>query len=391
MNLVRKLWQRGLDLLPVAGFHFDRPIVLLQSDDWGRCGLRDHEGLEQLRAAGLGLGERPYDFYTLETAQDLNALSSVLKMHRDSSGRNPSIEMNFVPANLDFAKMSTENFQQIHLLALADGFPDRWSRPGLIDAYREGIAAGLFCPALHGSTHFCRAAVERNLAGNDDGAQLLRTLWQAGTPYIHWRMPWIGYEYWDPEQTEDERFLEAEVQRGLIGYAFGAFAKLFSTLPRSACAPGYRANSDTHRAWAQHGIRVAQNGPGALVPPHFDRDEMLQLYRNVQLEPATDTNASLEASLRQAENCFARGIPAIVSVHSINFHSTVQDFRRATLLFLDQFFTALESRHADLLYLHDENLLELVNKGVYTTPDGTVQVNVKRKDFTKSKVDRQEA
>ena len=89
MNLVRKLWQRGRDLLPIAGFHFDRPLVLLQSDDWGRCGLRDQEGLEQLRSAGLVLGERPYDFYTLETAEDLAALSAVLKRHRDSSGRIP--------------------------------------------------------------------------------------------------------------------------------------------------------------------------------------------------------------------------------------------------------------------------------------------------------------
>jgi hypothetical protein len=391
MNLVRKLWHRGLDLLPVAGFHFDRPLVLLQSDDWGRCGLRDHEGLEQLRSAGLALGERPYDFYTLETAEDLNALSSILVKHRDSSGRNPCMEMNFVPANLDFAKMRGDDFQKIHLLALADGLPDGWSRPGLVEAYREGIAAGLFHPALHGSTHFCRAAVERNLVANDDRGQLLRTLWQAGTPYVHWRMPWIGYEYWDPERPEDERFLEAEAQRALIGYTFGAFAKLFSTLPRSACAPGYRANGDTHRAWAQHGIRVAQNGPGTLTPPHFDRDEMLHLYRTVELEPATDEKFSIEASLRQAENCFARGIPAIVSVHSINFHSTVRDFRSTTLQCLDEFFTALESKHADLLYLHDENLLELVNKGFCTTPNGTVQVNVTRKDFTKGKVDRQEA
>src|SRR5256885_13143521 len=256
MTLVRKLWHRGLDMLPIAGFHFDRPIVLLQSDDWGRCGLRDHEGLELLRAAGLTLGERPYDFYTLETAQDLNALTSVLKKHRDSTGCNPCLGMNFVPANLDFARMSADNFQQIHLLPLADGLPAGWSRPGLIDAYREGIAAGVVYPALHGGTHFCRAAVERNLAEDGDRAQLLRTLWHAGTPYIHWRMPWIGYEYWDPDQTEDKRFLGAEEQSRLIGYAFGAFAKLFTTLPRSACAPGYRANGDTHRAWARHGIRV---------------------------------------------------------------------------------------------------------------------------------------
>src|SRR5579863_1866013 len=392
MNLVRKLWQRGRDLLPIAGFYFDRPLVLLQSDDWGRVGLRDHEGLKELRAAGLALGERPYDFYTLETAEDLAALSAVLKRHRDSGGRNPCVEMNFVPFNLDFAKMSGDDFRQIHLLALAEGLPQDWSRPGLLEAYREGIADGVFYAALHGSTHFCRPAVERNLDRSldhrEERVDLLRTLWRAGTPYIHWRMPWIGYEYWDPEKPEDERFLAAESQRTLIGHTFGAFAKLFSTLPRSACAPGYRANDDTHRAWAQHGIRVAQNGPGAFVPPLFGRHEVLHLHRVVEMEPATDAAFSVEASLRQAESCFGQGIPAIVSMHSINFHSTVRDFRSVTLGCLDAFFTALESKHADLLYLHDGDLYELVNKGSYITLQGSVQVNVTRKNFTVAETTR---
>ena len=184
-------------------------------------------------------------------------------------------------------------------------------------------------------------------------------------------MPWIGYEYWDPEKPEDDRFLSAETQRELIGQTIGAFAKLFSALPRSACAPGYRANDDTHRSWAQHGIRVAQNGPGALVPPHFDRHDILHLYRTVEFEPAVDPDFSVETCVRQAEACFERGIPAIVSMHSINFHSTAQDFRSRTLQSLDEFLTALELRHADLLYLHDEDILGLVNKGSYTTSHGT--------------------
>jgi hypothetical protein len=383
-----KLWRRGLDLLPVAGFHFDRPLVVLQSDDWGRVGLRDQPGLQQLRAAGLELGERPYDFYTLETAEDLASLSATLKRHRDSSGRHPCVEMNFILANLDFAKMSAEGFRQIYLMSLADGLPLGWIRPGRMEGLRDGIADGVFYPALHGTTHFCSAAVERNLSAGGERADLLRALWRAGTPYIHWRMPWIGYEYWDPEQTEDERFLPAEKQTGLIGHTVGAFAKLFSTLPRSACAPGYRANDDTHRAWARHGIRVAQNGPGGLVPPHFDRHDILHLSRTVEFEPATDAAFSVEACLHQAESCFARGIPAIVSVHSINFHSTVKDFRSPTLVALDEFLTALESKHADLLYLHDEDVRELVNHGSYQTAEGTAKVNVIRKKFRRAKLAR---
>jgi hypothetical protein len=389
VTFARKVWQRSRDLLPTAGFHFDRPLVLLQSDDWGRVGLRDQEGWDQLQSAGLALGERPYDFYTLETAEDLAGLASALRRHRDSSGRHPCLEMNFIVANLDFSKMSAESYRQIHLLPLAEGLPSGWTRPGLMDAYREGIGEGVFHPALHGTTHFCRAAVERNANAPGERANLLRTLWQAGTPYIHWRMPWIGYEYWDPEKPEDERFLSAEAQRELIGQTVGGFAKVFATLPRSACAPGYRANDDTCSAWAQHGIRVAQNGPGALMPPHFDRHDVLQLFRTVEFEPATDPAFSVEACLRQAESCFERGIPAIVSVHSINFHSSVRDFRSRTLQCVDQFLTALESKHADLLYLHDEDLEELVRTGCYRKSQGSTQVKVIRKNFTKAKVARQ--
>jgi hypothetical protein len=388
MNFARKLWQRGRDLLPIAGFHFDCPLVILQSDDWGRVGLRDREGLEQLRAAGVSLGERPYDNYTLETADDLASLSAVLKRHRDAGGRHPCVEMNFILANLDFARMSASDWREIQLLPLSDGLPAGWSRPKLMEGYRAGIAAGIFKPALHGTTHFCRAAVEREAKKDGERAQLLRSLWQAGTPYIYWRMPWIGYEYWDPSRPEDERFLPEEEQYEVIGQTVGAFAKVFSTLPRSACAPGYRANDDTHSAWAKHGIGVAQNGPGALLPPHFDRHGILNLSRTVEFEPATDPKFSVEACLRQAESCFQRGIPAIISMHSINFHSTVRDFRSRTLQVLDEFFTALESKHSDLRYLHDEDLFELVSNGSYTTPQGRVGLNVSRRNFTKGRMAR---
>jgi hypothetical protein len=88
--------------------------------------------------------------------------------------------------------------------------------------------------------------------------------------------------------------------------------------------------------------------------------------------------------LRQATECFARGIPAIVSVHSINFHSTIRDFRSVTLQALDEFLAALESKHANLLYLHDEDLYDLVTKGRYSAQPRNVQVKVTQKTFTKA-------
>ncbi len=297
--------------------------------------------------------------------------------------------MNFIVANLDFARMEADDFRQIHLLPLCEGLPRGWSRPGLHEAYGEGIREGAFHPALHGVTHFCRAAVERNLASAGERSELLRTLWRAGTPYIHWRMPWIGYEYWDPEKPADERFLSATSQRELIGQSVGAFAKMFSTLPRSACAPGYRANESTHQAWAEYGIRVAQNGPGTLTPPHLDGYNILQVYRTVEFEPALDPAFSVDACVTAAEACFACAIPAVVSLHSINFHSSVRDFRSRSLELLDKFISALESKYPNLLYLSDEDLCDLVEKGSYETPQGVMHVNVTKKRFTRAQVARQ--
>lgn len=385
MKFVHQAWERTRGLLPRESFVFDRPLVLLQSDDWGRVGLRDREGLAELRAAGIKLGERTYDFYTFETAEDVACLHSVLARHRDATGRPPVMVMNFITANLRCSENSRSS-SQLDFLPLADGLPIGWSRPGLFEAYRAGIAAGVFYPALHGISHFCRQAMERHVQDSGARGELLRTLWKAGTPYIYWRMPWIGYEYWDPEQPADERFLSRDAQSESIGQAVGLFAKMFAVMPRSACAPGYRANADTHRAWSQYDVRCAQNGPSALAAPHLDRYGLLHIYRTVEIEPATDESFSLDACLGCAEECFAAGVPAVVSMHSINFHSTVQDFRTRTLQFLDEFLTALEARHPDLLYVHDDDLYHLVQTGGYETATGTRKVNVRKQRVRRSGV-----
>ncbi len=368
---------------------FGRPLVVLQSDDWGRVGVRDREGYEELRDLGVNLGERSYDFYSLETAEDVELVISLLQRHRDSTGRPACLGMNFIVANVDFTKVSAGNFREIYVRTLSEGLPDGWNRPGLFEAYREGISAGVLSPALHGTTHFCRLAVERHLNDPGERGALLRTLWKTGVPYIHWRMPWVGFEYWDSEPSGEEDFLTSSGQQSLIDSAVESFIRFFSKPPCSACAPGYRANQNTHEAWAKRGIQVAQNGPGSAMPPHFDAYGILHLYRSMDFEPATGQEFSVDVCLRAAEDCFARGLPAIVSVHSINFHSTIKDFRSRTLGFLDEFLTALEAKHPDLLYVSDEDLYDLVDKGIFQSMQSVVRVPVTKRKFTTGAVARE--
>lgn len=382
MNIGRRLRSFRTSETRAPGLSFSRPLVLLQSDDWGRVGVRDQEGYAQLRASGIRLGENPYDLYSLETAEDVLALQDLLKRHRDSTGRAACMVMNFLLANLDFPRMSDGNLAELHLKPLSEGLPGHWQqpRPGLFDAYREGIGSGVFHPALHGLTHFCRVAVERALAGRENRAELLRTLWKAETPYIYWRMPWIGYEYCDPENS---RFLDAAIQGRLVREAVTNFCELFATPPLSACAPGYRANRDTHLAWTACGVRVAQHGGGPARAPHMDSCEMLNLYRTIDFEPAHQ-NLPVEEYLRLADDALSRGLPAVVSVHSINFHSSLNDFRTPTLKTLDLLLTALEAKYPDLLYVHDGDLYEIVTRGKFAGPRGVISINVRQSDCAAS-------
>lgn len=378
MNLKQRLRRLVAARAHVAGFSFSRPLVLLQSDDWGRVGVRDREGYEQLRAQGIYLGSNPYDLYSTETAEDVVAVRDLLGRHRDSTGRPACLVMNFILANVNFPKVVEGGFKEIHLKPLSQGLPGNWQRqrPGLFEAYRDGILDGLFYPALHGLTHFCSRAVERELLDSGERGTLLRDLWKAETPYIYWRMPWVGYEYYDPVESE---FLAPRMQEELVRKAAAGFGEFFGTGPLSACAPGYRANQETRRAWAECGVRVAQNGSGPRLLPHMDSFGLLNLYRAIDFEPA-HRDLSIEEYLRAVDHCLARGLPAIISVHSINFHSSLKDYRGPTLKALDQLLTALELKYPDLLYVHDADLYEIVTRGRFQGAQGKFEIYVKQNE-----------
>jgi hypothetical protein len=374
LSVIRNLFGTPKQAHPFA---FSRPLVLLQSDDWGRVGVRDRDGFELLRKSGLRLGEHPYDLYTLETAEDVHALADLLRKHRDSAGRSACLVMNFCTANLDFRSMRDQGFHQLHFLPLADGVPGHWSRPGLLDAYRQGKDEGLFLPSLHGTSHCSAQALLNAIAGGGERTQMLHRLWEAETPYIYWRMPWVGFEYWNPHKPH-AGFLALEQQCQLVNQASENFRKLFGERPRSACAPGYRCNRDTFQAWAQSGIHVIATGTGdGLRFPHFEAAGLLRVYRTIDFEP-TQRSLEIDKYLEIAAACFARGIPLTVSIHSINFHSTLKDFRSPTLAALDQLLSALEKRYPELLYIHNEDLYSIISTGAFRSRGTEVKVTVTR-------------
>ena len=62
---------------------------------------------------------------------------------------------------------------------------------------------------------------------------------------------------------------------------------------------------------------------------------------------------------------------------------SLKDFRGPTLRLLDEFLSALEGKHPNLLYLQDMDLYDLVNRGKFKGPRGPVSVEVRQQDAAK--------
>ena len=127
---------------------------------------------------------------------------------------------------------------------------------------------------------------------------------------------------------------------------------------------------------------MSQNGTRGFSPPQLDHHGLLQVSRTIDFEPATDSSFSVQKCLRVAEGCFSRGIPAIISVHAINFHSSLKDFRSTTLQNFDQFLFALEAKYPNLLYIHDADLLQVVQTGKYEYAQGSITLFAKKQNFS---------
>ena len=78
--------------------------------------------------------------------------------------------------------------------------------------------------------------------------------------------------------------------------------------------------------------------------------------------------------MAQANSYLSRGVPVIVSVHSINFHSTIRDFRTPALELLDGFLGALLRAHPNLLFVNDGDFMEDCDAGHFWAQTEKIKV-----------------
>lgn len=309
-NTLTRWWHARQTPAPV------RPMVLIQSDDWGRVGLHDVGSLHKVREMGYKVGESPWDFYGLETTEDLQALRGTLEAARDHDGAPACMVANFVLANPDLRRMVDKGYRQRYWVELGQGFPPPWREPRLLEAYQALINAGVFYPALHGFSHFNESIWRAAL--NDADSELgrrARALVENDIPYLASLTPEFNFAL-VARHGGQEIFRSNAEQEAWVKEGVRSFVDAFGRSPVSTCAPGYRCNGTTYNQWRAASIKVAQTAESRL--PYMEKG-ILVLSRNVFFEPVLDADCTVEKALIRAEKIIQAGLPVIISSHSINY------------------------------------------------------------------------
>jgi hypothetical protein len=334
-----------------------QPVVILASDDWGQSALPNRDAFERA-VTTLGIGAHPFDLQGLETPQDIDDLAELLYRHRDSRCRSAVLSSYFILGNVE-PRASLEARRPV-VMPIDKGWPGSSDDDARWASYREAIRNGLMAPGLHGFVHCSLRQLGRALAEGTERGAALEELWRLDIPYLPSVTPWAAFAYENAWNTSEPVSETVEVQRELIEAGSLAFRRVFGE-GRGTCAPGYRHYTTTVELLRAHGFDSVQSGvqPGGWGPIAL-RSGGWSVPRNVSFEVAIRPSDTVEAAFARIARLVDRGFPAVVSIHSINFQSSIRDHKTVAMNALDELLTSVERRYGTLVYASSDELAALL-------------------------------
>lgn len=356
------------------GYHTDRHLVVIESDDWGSIRMPSYAVLQKLRELGDNPEENAFlSNDCLEGKEDLENLFAVLRSVEGKNQRHPVITANFVVANPDFQRINIEKGQYAYE-SILDTYRRYYPEKDVFPTIQAGILEGLLFPQLH-----CREHLNVNRWMKDLLEQKEDT-----TIAFENNMIGIGRSF-----AEDNRFgyMDAfntvcstdEELAEIVEDAAALFQNLFGFQSETFVASCFVWNCALEKKLSHLGIRGIQSSSWQNVPVgtggmyrlkrriHFtgERNRFGQIYtvRNCNYEPAYKCNPGECAAscLKEVEDAFLHKKPAIITSHRVNYIGQVNNQNaEQNLVGLKTLLTQIVRKYPDVEFLTSVELLKIV-------------------------------
>jgi hypothetical protein len=310
-----------------------RPVLVVESDDWG---------------AG-----------PLAQAAALRAIADVLGAHRDAAGRRPVMSLALVLAVPDGVAIAASGaYRRIDLRDAL--FAD------VRAALREGEARGVYALQLHGLEHYRPATL---MSCPDPAVQRWLRL---PAPAATEALPAALQSRWVDAGVLPSRALGADEIAAAVAEEVEAYGRIVGRRPRVVVPPTFVWSRAVEAAWAAHGVQVVCT-PGWRYPqrdsggsPCGDEGPIVNgeqagalryLARVDYFEPVKGRGAA--HALAVLARCVAEGRACILENHRDSF---VGDDPRLPhgLAELDALCTGALQRHPGLRFLSSAQLAEVL-------------------------------
>lgn len=352
----------------------NRPVVVIESDDWGTIRMASKEVFSRLASANPQWVNDPYLTYdAIEGNEDLEALFEVLTRHKDGDGKHPVITANCVGGNPDFKGIRESQFASF----VWEDFRDTLRRyPGSDRVYemeQQGLRGGIFVPQFHAREHIQTSRWMSALrAGNPDLKRAFDLELISHALPGHNTCASFFMDAFNADSAIDLQMIAENCREGL-----DIFRKTWGFYSRSIIAPCYYWHHTMEEQLLEkevrafQGIRVQKvsrlnNQPSDFRKSyHFngERNKNGQFYfvRNCFFEPSLDpVKYGQDACLKQMESAIKQSGLAIISAHRLNFIGRIDPANRVNnLQSFDQLLAAIVKRFPSVRFLSTPDLVDL--------------------------------
>lgn len=316
---IRALWRE-----PVL----NRPVVIIESDDWGPGPQSDAVMLQ--RIAGQ--------------------LASI----RDQEGRPAVMTLGLVLGKPDGKAILADHCRTYHRSALEEA-----SYAPIVEAIRAGCAAGVFSLQRHGLEHCWPDSLLFRARDDEELRQ-----WLADEDTRSETLPSVLQSRWADTKTLPSRSLPLDDICDAVREEGEAFERLFGERPAVAVPNTFVWSEAVEQAWAADGVRcvvtcgrqfMGRGSDGALTPPTrllFNGESgpagVRYVVRDVYFEPIRGHRA--EQLWEGVAEHSALGRPALIETHRESFIASSEQAENA-LAELIRAMRGVTERHDDVCFL----------------------------------------
>lgn len=363
--------------ISLRGFHTNRHLVVIESDDWGSIRMPNSETFCKLQQ----LGDHPENdaFLSndcLESEKDLQELFAVLTSVRDSKGNPAVITANFAMANPDFERIDPEG-KMYSYETFEKTYERYYPNNQILQLIHHGLEQKCFFPQLHCREHMNVNRWMRALCNNKRDVIIAYQNKLIGIGSSFGEDNVFGYmDAFNTDCTEQSELAQ------ILKEAAEIFVRMFGYTSETFVASCFVWNKELEAAMEQCGIGgiqcgawqnqpVGQNGEFKLKRRiHYtgEKNRHGQVYsvRNCKYEPAYEQNAEQSAAecFEDIVRAFKRKKPAVINSHRFNYIGSIYpDNSRNNLHHLRILLERITSKFPDVEFITTPQLIQLIRQG----------------------------